>query len=367
MNSLTSSGCLISDISDHLPNFLLLQLNAKHNKYRPFIRSYTKRNIEKYKSNIANEIDQFILNEQPNHNNIGHFYSQSFLLLNNLHDKYFPKVRLSRKKANDKIWITEGIKISIKHKNRLFQLQVNNPTKDNIKTWKTYRNQLNKIIKKAQINYYKNLIDEQSTSCQGLWKTFGSIISQNKTKKSQIKQLKVDNKLIKNPSEITEIFNNFFCNIGSKLSSKFHSTSDNDFLKYMGQSANQSMFLFETNAEEVAKIITNLENKKSTGHDDITVKFIKISSIYISELLAQVINISIKTGIYPDQLKIAKVIPIYKKGNHSDPSNYRPISILSNINKIFEKILHKRLYSYLDKFNILYKFQFGFRKGYSAT
>ena len=204
-------------------------------------------------------------------------------------------------------------------------------------------------------------------SCQGLWKTFGSIISQNKTKKSQIKQLKVDNKLIKNPSEITEIFNNFFCNIGSKLSSKFHSTSDNDFLKYMGQSANQSMFLFETNAEEVAKIITNLENKKSTGHDDITVKFIKISSIYISELLARVINISIKTGIYPDQLKIAKVIPIYKKGNHSDPSNYRPISILSNINKIFEKILHKRLYSYLNKFNILYKFQYGFRKGHSTT
>ena len=127
------------------------------------------------------------------------------------------------------------------------------------------------------------------------------------------------------------------------------------------------MYLFETNAEEVAKIITNLENKKSTGHDDITVKFIKISSIYISELLARVINISIKTGIYPDQLKIAKVIPIYKKGNHSDPSNYRPISILSNINKIFEKILHKRLYSYLNKFNILYKFQFGFRKGHSTT
>ena len=99
INSLTSSGCLISDISDHLPNFLLIQLNAKHIKHRPFIRSYTKRNIEKYKSNIANEIDQFILNEQPNHNNIGHFYSQFFLLLNNLHDRYFPKVRLLHKKS----------------------------------------------------------------------------------------------------------------------------------------------------------------------------------------------------------------------------------------------------------------------------
>ena len=284
-----------------------------------------------------------------------------------MHDKYFPKVRLSRKKANDKIWITEGIKKSIKHKHKLFQLQLNNPSEENVKTWKIYRNQLNKIINKAQIEYYKNLIDMQSTSCQGLWKTFGSIISQNKTKQSQIKQLKVDNKTIKNPSDIPAIFNNFFCNIGSKLSSKFHSTPDNAFSKYMGQRANQSMFLFETDAEEVAKIINNLENKKSTGHDDITVKFIKISSTYISELLARVINISIKTGIYPDQLKIAKILPLYKKGSNSDPSNYRPISILSIINKIFEKILHKRLYNYLNKFNILYKYQFGFRKGHSTT
>ena len=84
-------------------------------------------------------------------------------------------------------------------------------------------------------------------------------------------------------------------------------------------------------------------------------------------MLSQIINISIKTGNYPDQLKIAKVIPIYKKGSSSDPSNYRPISILSNINKIFEKILHKRLFKYLNKFNILYKYQFGFRKGHSTT
>ena len=83
----------------------------------------------------------------------------------------------------------------------------------------------------------------------------------------------------------------------------------------MGQSANQSMYLFETNAKEVEKIISNLENKKSTGHDDITVKFIKISSTHISELLSKVINISIKTSKYPDHLKIAKVIPIFKGGD----------------------------------------------------
>ena len=367
INSLTSSGCLISDISDHLPNFLILQLKAKSNKDRPLIRSYTKKNIAKYKSNISTELNQFILNELPDHDNIEHFYAQFFNFLNDLHEKYFPKVRLSRKKANDKIWITEGIKNSIKHKNKLFHLQLNNPTTENVNNWKKCRNQLNKLIKKAQIDYYKNLIDNQSTSCQGLWKTFGSIISQNKNKKSQIKQLKVNNKVIKSSSDIAETFNNFFCKIGSNLSAKFNSTPPNAYSKYMGNSANQSMFLFKTNATEVEKIISKLENKKSTGHDDISVKFIKISSTHISELLSQIINTSIKTGCYPDQLKIAKVIPIFKKGSNSDPNNYRPISILSNINKIFEKILHSRLYKYLDKFNLLYEYQFGFRKGHSTT
>ena len=76
---------------------------------------------------------------------------------------------------------------------------------------------------------------------------------------------------------------------------------------------------------------------------------------------------SIKTGKYPDHLKIAKVIPIFKKGSNNDPNNYRPISILSNVNKIFEKLLHSRLYKYLNKFDILYKYQYGFRKGHSTT
>ena len=72
--------------------------------------------------------------------NIEYFYSKLFIFLSDLHEKYFPKVKLSRKKANDKIWITDSIKVSIKHKNKLFQLQLNNPTNENITTWKTYRN-----------------------------------------------------------------------------------------------------------------------------------------------------------------------------------------------------------------------------------
>ena len=82
--------------------------------------------------------------------------------------------------------------------------------------------------------------------------------------------------------------------------------------------------------------------------------------------LEKIFNLALTTGIYPDSLKIAKVIPIFKKGSPTSVNNYRPISILSTINKIFEKILYARLISYIDKFQLLYKYQYGFRKKHST-
>ena len=84
-------------------------------------------------------------------------------------------------------------------------------------------------------------------------------------------------------------------------------------------------------------------------------------------VLCQIFNLSMKVGEYPDLLKIAKVLPIFKKGDHSLTSNYRPISVISCINKIFERLIFNRIYKYLEKFNILYEFQYGFRQGHSTT
>lgn len=135
----------------------------------------------------------------------------------------------------------------------------------------------------------------------------------------------------------------------------------------MEESSNQSMFLFKTNENEIEKLINKLNNKKSSRSDDLSAKFLKLCSKYISGPLTNIFNASIKNGVYPDLLKTARVTPIYKKGVKSDPGNYRPIGVLSQVNKVFEKILHKILYKYLTKFQILYEYQFGFREGHSTT
>ena len=106
--------------------------------------------------------------------------------------------------------------------------------------------------------------------------------------------------------------------------------------------------------------------KKSTGSDELPGIFTNISAPIVAETLSKLFNLSIRNGEYPDALKIAKVIPIYKKGEHTDVNNYRPISILTHLNKIFETIICNQMKSFLDKHNIFYKYQYGFRDKHST-
>ena len=135
----------------------------------------------------------------------------------------------------------------------------------------------------------------------------------------------------------------------------------------MGSPQPQSILISKTTVSEVTNIINKLKNSKSPGYDTFNVKFLKLCAPIISPILCNIFNNMVKSGVYPDDLKIAKVVPIFKSGDTIKCTNYRPISILSLINNIFEKILFKSIYDYVEKFNILYQYQYGFRKGHSTT
>ena len=111
----------------------------------------------------------------------------------------------------------------------------------------------------------------------------------------------------------------------------------NEFKKYMPNPLNKSILLSETTEEEISKIIDSLHNKNSAGHDLVSQKLLKRLKRELVPIIMNLINASINDSFYPDCLKIAKVIPIYKKGSREQCNNYRPISLLSTFNKIFEK------------------------------
>ena len=136
---------------------------------------------------------------------------------------------------------------------------------------------------------------------------------------------------------------------------------------YVAQRISNSFYLQPITTDDILNEIKRLKHNKSPGHDFIGSKVVKLCPEIFAMNLAKIYNWGIENGKYPDDLKIAKVIALYKKGVKFDPNNYRPISLLSLFDKIFEKILCRRLVSFLEQNKILYCYQYGFRKLYSTV
>ena len=359
-----SSGNLIFDISDHLPNFMFFDIEVPSIKDRPYIRLYTEKRKKIFLDNLMNESSLINENDLSEVNSTYNIFSSNYL---NLFNKYFPYVRQSRTSFKDKPYITSGIKASIKTRNRLYQKYLNDTSNElNESIWRRFRNKTRTIITRAEEKYYNNLLKGHQNNSHQLWNTFGKILNKNKQNKRKIGSLNVNGDKISDTQTITDSFNNFFSQIGDNLAAKFAGNNINEYKKFLGSPANQSMLLYKISQDEIKNAIKNLKNSNSSGDDEITSSFVKLSAPVLIPALHMIFNLSLTSGVYPHKLKIAKVVPIHKKGDSTSMNNYRPISILSTINKIFEKILHARLTKYIDDFNILYKYQFGFRKNHST-
>ena len=127
------------------------------------------------------------------------------------------------------------------------------------------------------------------------------------------------------------------------------------------------MFLKSVTQAEIIKLVNNTKSKKFKDHDGIDMCLVKKLIPYLVVPLEHIFNISLQTGVFPDGMKIARVIPLFKNGNINDFTNYRPISLLSQFSKILEKIFHNRMMSFIEENNILYESQYGFRKNVSKS
>ena len=127
------------------------------------------------------------------------------------------------------------------------------------------------------------------------------------------------------------------------------------------------MFLHETDEDEIFNVIMKQKSNKATGFDDISVDVVKYTADILCKPLSIIFNTSLAKGIFPDNLKIAKVIPIYKSGEKDSFSNYRPISVLCTFSKLLEPLFYNRLMSYIDSNNILTESQYGFRDNRSTN
>ena len=177
----------------------------------------------------------------------------------------------------------------------------------------------------------------------------------------------MDQKIIADHKEIADNFNVFFANIGAKVSAgNNQSNCAQSYSDYLNNPTPHRFTLSTINESYILSIINKLKNKNSSGNDEISNKLLKAIGNELSKPLTIIINQCLLTGIFPDLLKIAKVKPLFKRGDTALLNNYRPISLLPTISKVFERVIYSQLYAYFKDNNLMSEQQYGFRAQHST-
>ena len=362
------SGVWLTDISDHLPVFAVLPMmnNSRMNSSKYCVitkRCYTTDSMVKFKEELKladwstvfafeNTVDKYDC------------FTRTIELM---HDKYFPltttKIKNNRLR---KPWITSGILKSIKRKNSLYKTAVKNKSGAALTKYRAYKNKLTLLLRSSEKNYYSSKLLEVRDSSSKTWKLLNQMTSRSGSTKNSVTQIIDNDIVIDNPATIAEKFNRFFSNIGPDLA-KIIPTSNKKPTTYLRGEYPQSMFFLPAIDCEINDIIGNLKNSNSKGPDNLPVSLIKFCSAELNSILTHLINTSLTEGCFPDSLKVAKIIPVHKAGDSKCVANYRPISVLSVISKIFEKVVCCRLNNYITENAILHENQYGFRPKLSTT
>ena len=160
---------------------------------------------------------------------------------------------------------------------------------------------------------------------------------------------------------------NFYSTIGANLANKIHENvpSIKDYPKNIKTNPN-TMYLHPITPTKILRYINRLPSKNSSGYNGISNYFLKSIKHAITIPQAKIFNLSISTGEFPENMKLAEVIPLFKKGVLDIMENYRPISLLITLSKLLEKCIYKCLYNFINKNNIFYSKQYGFRSNHSC-
>ena len=195
------------------------------------------------------------------------------------------------------------------------------------------------------------------------WDVIKSVIGKKKTS-LRYSEFMVNGQLTDNASVIANKFNEYFAQIGPNLAKNIPEDCPS-FREYLKNYYLQTFYIPQIENGEIKKTILSLKDG-APGIDCIPASVLKFTVDLISSPLSHICQLSLDQGYFPSELKLAKIIPLFKSNDPSMFNNYRPISLLSVFSKILEKIMYDRLYDYLVTLQILYAFQFGFQKNKST-
>ena len=373
-----STTTIETGISDfHKMVITVLKIFYKKQKPKVILfRSYKNFDHHRFKTDLNNELLSFDFDN-------GHFRDFKIIVLSIL-DKYAP-VKKKYIRANNSSFMNKELRKAIMKRSKLKNLFIKQKTESNRIAYNKQRNLCVSLLRKSKKDYFGKLDNKIVSDSRTFWKSVSPLFSKRSFQKESI-SLFENGCYVCEDNEIAEIFNTFFSNIVKELDLidiegeiPNESNISDPILKIIDRYENHSSVLaikkefVDSNSsfsfnfvdkQKISKEITKLDNKKSCQEFDIPVKIIKDNIDVFSNFLYNHFNNSLFNSEFPSEFKKADVIPIFKKKDQSNKENYRPISILPNLSKVYERCIYDQIYKYFDK--IFSPSQCGFRKGYSA-
>ena len=340
-------------------------------KYKPRnikTRCYAKYNKVSYQNDLIN-LDWSDVINLDDANSAWSLFKNKLMSIMNAHA---PPVEKSVK-GRDCPWLSNEIRNKMKVRDRLLK-QARKSRKEY--DWNEYKNSRNSVTRSIRLSrhlYNKRLLGENITEPKQFWDSIKRCYSTSDKNSSTSTSFTIDNTLTTDKSKIANSFCTFFTNVVETILqslptlTKASAWSYHDDYESPFVNMKSCRFSFGLVSEEdVKKAVIKFKNSKSPGYDDLPISLLKDGVDQLSPILSHLVNKCIAQSVFPSAEKIAKVVPIYKSGSKQSMDNYRPISVLPVLSKVFEKVVHKQLSEYLEKNDLLSKNQYGFRNGRST-
>lgn len=354
---------IITELSDH--DAQLLKINVKSKKHINKIltmscRKFTRANIDAFNNSLSNETWSDLYNAS-----VETKYDVFNSVLTYYFDLCFPLVKSRINRSNEK-WINAEL---IREKEEIINLSnVVRVTKDKAlkKTLKQKKKEFNCKINSSKRAFVENKIKTSNNVSKSTWRIINKEIKNSDSSNIDNIKLFFNGQEVVEPASVCEVFNNHFINVvdNQVLPNLLPTKPLSD---YSNNTVCRKFSINFVSEEEVNSIISSFQDKFSAGYDGIPMHVIKQSKMYLLKPLAHIINSSIVSGIFPDKLKISKIVTVFKKGNKMDPANYRPLSILPALSKIYERVVYLQLINFLKNNHLFDKEQHGFRPGKSVV
>ena len=345
---------IIAGISDHDAVMI-------HTMFRPFHTKKPRRKIFLQKkanyTNISDDIDSFLNSSQINWQtmSINELWSQFKTCIQNAMIKNIPQKYITSRFGPP--WITHALKKSIKKKQRLYNKAKQYSSIENWKAFKLFRRKLDRNIRKAYRNYVFHLSESLATNDS---KPFWRFVKSKRKESFDIQCLNSNGEAVSSPLKMANILNSQFTSVFT------HEPSNDTPLCDFGVDQYPSTSKLVISEPGILKLLQSLSPNKACGPDELPAFILKNCGYSISKFLVPFFQRTIDAGLVPNDWKNANIVPIFKKGDKRDPSNYRPISLTSCTSKLLEHVIYHHIMTHLDTHNALTDLQHGFRKARSC-